>query len=148
MQTLRIDWKLSMTLPPNHTEHCYAEGSGQPSRVHVHFSQWGCEMLAVLPMGSASQMEDLGLRRMAPSSISRWWTHEGGSQKVGKEKKKDEKSSLKKRMSPRAAGKDRCGSFQSVLQQESDWTEPWSGFCVFTGLLTLLARLFQYPNFL
>ena len=39
-------------------------------------------------------------------------------------KKKDAKSSLKKRMSPRAAGKDRCGSFQSVLQQESDWTEP------------------------
>ena len=43
---------------------------------------------------------------------------------MGKEKKKDEKSSLKKRMSLRAAGKDRCGSFQSVLQQESDWTEP------------------------
>lgn len=53
-------------------------------------------MLVVLPMGSASQMEDLGLRRMAPSSISRWWTHEGGSQKVGKEKKKRCKIIIKK----------------------------------------------------
>lgn len=120
MKTLQIDRKFSMILPPNHTEHRYAEGGVWPSHVHVLFSQWGSEMPGVL-----TQLN--GGPGMVPSWISRWWTYEGGSQKVGKEKKKDAKWSLKQRMSPRAAGKDRRSSFASgaLAGKWLDWALKW-----------------------